>query len=365
MMALLRPPSAVAAGYLDPADTTSGGSHALADILSAHGHHVIRTTTPATAVAAADRGSATLVITTPWLLTARQLEELARVRTRLVLVEPDRAALAALAPGVVLHGVTPFRPLAPGCELAAARLAGRADMGGPALRPSPGVAATRCYRAAGGASLLRYDSGDIQITVLSTGTPLTNGSLAHLGNAALALNLLGARPDIVWLAPHPRLGLGSSANRPKSLFSLIPLPAYLIAIQLGVAVLLAAAWRARRLGPLATEPLPVVVRACETVEGHGRLYRARRARGRAAAALRAAALSRILPALGLAPGAGPTAVLQALSGRPDQQHGMRRAEGSAAARAEDVLFGPEPRDDVALVALADDLDALEREVRAQ
>jgi hypothetical protein len=30
-----------------------------------------------------------------------------------------------------------------------------------------------------------------------------------------------------------------------------------------------------------------------------------------------------------------------------------------------LLFGPAPRDDGALAALADDLDALEREVRAQ
>jgi hypothetical protein len=30
-----------------------------------------------------------------------------------------------------------------------------------------------------------------------------------------------------------------------------------------------------------------------------------------------------------------------------------------------MLFGPAPRDDAALVALADDLDALEREVRSR
>ena len=36
--------------------------------------------------------------------------------------------------------------------------------------------------------------------------------------------------------------------------------------QLGVAVVLAAWWRARRLGPVVAEPLPVVVRAAETTE---------------------------------------------------------------------------------------------------
>jgi hypothetical protein len=37
--------------------------------------------------------------------------------------------------------------------------------------------------------------------------------------------------------------------------------------------------------------------------------------------------------------------------------------GGAATRTEAMLFGPAPGDDAALVALADDLDALEREVR--
>jgi len=62
-----------------------------------------------------------------------------------------------------------------------------------------------------------------------------------------------------------------------------------VALQVFIAAALAALWRTRRLGPLVAEPLPVVVRASETVEGHGRLYRSRRSRGRAAAVLRDAA----------------------------------------------------------------------------
>jgi hypothetical protein len=103
------------------------------------------------------------------------------------------------------------------------------------------------------------------------------------------------------------------------------------------------------------ERLPVVVRASETAEGHAGLYRSRRARGRAAAALRAAMLARTLPALGLAPDARPGEVISAVSAR----------SGSGAKAIEAMLFGPAPRDDAALVALADDLDALEREVRSR
>ena len=47
-------------------------------------------------------------------------------------------------------------------------------------------------------------------------------------------------------------------------------------------------WRGRRFGPLAVEPLPVVVRASEATRGRARLYRRARAYGRATAALRAA-----------------------------------------------------------------------------
>ena len=117
-----------------------------------------------------------------------------------------------------------------------------------------------------------------------------------------------------------------------------------MAVQLAIVVVLLALWRMRRLGPLVTEPLPVVVRACETVEGHGRLYRSRRARDRAAAALRGAALGRIVTRLGL----------------PRQELASRTGRDSGEIRA--VLFGPVPADEAALVRLAADLDALEGQV---
>ena len=124
-------------------------------------------------------------------------------------------------------------------------------------------------------------------------------------------------------------------------------------IQLAVVVLLLAWWQGRRLGPLVAENLPVVVRASETVEGRGRLYRSRRARDRAADALRTAALQRMLPRLGLTATAPPTAVAEAVSQRggerPDIVH--------------HALYGPAPATDDDLVALAGMLDNIERQVR--
>lgn len=177
--------------------------------------------------------------------------------------------------------------------------------------------------------------------------------MARLGNAALALDLLGTRSRVVWLVPGPgALASTAPAAGSKSLISLIPRPAYLVTIQLVIAGLLAAFWRARRLGPLVPEPLPVVVRAAETVEGHARLYQARRTRDRAASALRAAMLRRTGPALGLPSDAGPEAVVQVLAVR----------SGRDPARIEALLYGPAPGDDAAFAA---ELDALEKEVRAQ
>jgi hypothetical protein len=198
---------------------------------------------------------------------------------------------------------------------------------------------------------VRYSTGTRTITVLGSGAALTNGDLASLGNAALALNLLGGHHEIVWLVPSPPPA-GAASTGQKSLLSLIPLPAYLVALQLGIAVLLCALWRTRRLGPLVPERLPAVVRATETVEGHGRLYRAHHSRDRASAALRGAARARLAARLGLPANGAPQGLVAALAQRTSAP-----PEQVAA-----ILFGPVPEDDAALVTLADALDRLERKV---
>lgn len=71
-------------------------------------------------------------------------------------------------------------------------------------------------------------------------------------------------------------------SSPSSLSDLIPENVHWTIWQLWLVVLLVALWKGRRIGPLVAEELPVVIRASETVEGRGRLYRSRRARDRAA-----------------------------------------------------------------------------------
>jgi hypothetical protein len=195
--------------------------------------------------------------------------------------------------------------------------------------------------------------GGARLVLLGTGTMLTNDHLDEDGNAALGLNLLGrdgSADELRWLVPAP----GSAAGN-GSATSILPdwvVPALL---QLLFAGLLVALWRGRRLGPPVVEPLPVVVRAAEAVEGRSRLYRRAQARDRAAEALRSGALARMVPRLGIDSPAGgeppPDAVVAAVaarSGRPD-----------AAVHA--TLFGPPPTDDAGLVALADSLDSIVRD----
>jgi hypothetical protein len=336
--------------YLAPGSTTGSGSHALADVLTGLGHQVTSETSTGSAVAAASTG-ATLVITSPANLSRPELAALARVPASVLLVEPDGAALAAFGGGlrVALSGV-PAASTPAACTLQAAVLAGTADMGGTTLTVPGRLAGhiQQCYPVGGQPTLVQLTLRGRLVTILGTGTPLTNGALAAQGNAALAIDLLHSH-RIVWLVP-PAAAAGPTG--PRSFYGLVPLGAYLVAIQLAVALLLAVAWRARRLGPLIAEPLPVVVRAAETVEGHGRLYQSRRARARAADALRQGVIGRLSPLAGLPVTASRDVVVAALA--------TRSARTPASVR--ELLYGTAPQSDRALVELARDLDTFEREV---
>jgi hypothetical protein len=165
------------------------------------------------------------------------------------------------------------------------------------------------------------------------------------------MRLLGEHPRLVWYRPSPADARGGNA----SLLDLLPDGWKWATLQLVIAVGLLALWRARRLGPVVTEPLPVRVRAAEAVEGRGRLYHRIQARDRAADALRSAVRSRLRPQLGLGRASDRVALVEAVS----------RRTGRPAADVDGLLYGAAPADDPALVRLADELDALEREVRRQ
>lgn len=228
------------------------------------------------------------------------------------------------------------------------------------LAVDPALRAQACYPDGGGHWLVSYSSHGRTVTVIGSGTPLTNQYLADNGDAALGLNLLDGAGRVVWVVPAAAAAAGKASGGQQSFLDLLPWPVYLIVIQLCVAAVLAAGWRARRLGPLVAERLPVIVRAAETAEGHGRLYHARRARDRAAAELRAATVGRLSRFAGLGArgtGGGEAAARDAAAGAIAARAGLPATEVAA------LLHGPPPTTDQDLVNLAADLDNLERKIR--
>lgn len=339
---------------LAPDNPGATGARALAQILGRHGVHVHYVRTVAAAEKAATAGS-TLLVLGDLYLTPDMARRIHATAADLVLVEtPD--VLATLAPGVEpAFGGSTADVRSARCDDEDAVAAGTVTAAGGLRAGRPGV--TICFPETGpgadGSGALAVLTGSRRISVLSDGALLTNRALADEGNAALAIRLLGAHPDLVWYLPSADdLGIEQREESRTSLTDLVP-PSLTLLGLLAVAVVAAAAlWRGRRLGAVVSERLPVVVRAGETTRGRGRLYRRARAHGHAAAALRAGAASRSAARLGLPRSAGRAATVAAIS----------HATGRPAADVDHLLYGSSPTDDRGLAALARELDHLESEV---
>ncbi|MFF8843274.1 DUF4350 domain-containing protein [Streptomyces sp. NPDC015127] len=358
-------------GRLDPRSADQYGSRAVAELLKTQGVSV-RVVTTLDAAGAAVGPDTTLLVTEPDLLTGNQQDALHAATSvsggRTVLLAAGPASVGTLAPGVRTDVPARVAARTPQCTYPAARRAGNADIGGERYRTeAPG--ADSCYPSDELPSLVRIDTPSDGDTVL-LGAPdiLYNDRLDKHGNASLALQLLGSRPELVWYIPSlsdPSAddaggdegtdGSGEGDEDQSAFLDLIPSGWLWGTLQLAIAAALTAVWRARRLGPLVTERLPVAIRASEATEGRARLYRRANARDRAAASLRSATRARLAPLLGLptAEAHSPDSLIPAVSAQlPDTGRDIG-----------DLLFGPAPADDARLVQLADQLDALEREVR--
>ncbi|MFJ5926234.1 DUF4350 domain-containing protein [Kitasatospora sp. NPDC092948] len=403
-------------GYppLDPRSGDAEGTRAVDQLLQQHGITSRTAGTERELAAALRADDTTVVLTLADELTDQELGRLSTLtrgrNSRVVLIDPDEPALRAFASGVHLYYSDAGSDTAvdPGCQLPEAANAGPADLRG--ANYEPGSHDTGCYpQGSARYALVSRTSGTQQLIVVGSTRPFVNGRLDHEGNAALALGLLGAHHQLVWQihtdavdadpgtpgtsgtsGSNPGSGTGSgstdggsgggstgggstdggsgsghssggrsgsrTATHQKTFDELIPAGWNWAALQLAIATVLAAAWRARRLGPVLSERLPAVVRASETAEGRARLYHRANARGHAAETLRRAARRRAATALGLPHTSGdpdPAALTEAAAARL----------GRPAADLQQLLYGPAPTDDAALLRLADDLDDMEWQVR--
>ncbi|MDJ0461219.1 DUF4350 domain-containing protein [Streptomyces sp. H27-C3] len=345
-------------GRLDPRSADPYGSRAVAELLKDRGidSRVVTNLDDARTAAGPET---TLLVTNPDLLTARQQKEFRaatqRSGGRTVLLSAGAPSVSGLVPGVRSAARSDVASRSPQCSMPAARRAGDADIGGVRYTAEvPGRQA--CYPSDGLPTLLRVPGAATGDTVL-LGSPniLYNDRLDQQGNASLALQLLGSRPHLVWYLPS--LGDISATDGGESSFAdLVPSGWLWAALQLALAAVLAAIWRGRRMGAVVSERLPVAVRASETTEGRARLYRKANARDRAASAMRSATRARLALLLGV-PASRAHADESLLPSVSAHLPTTGRDLPS-------LLFGTAPSDDAGLIRLADDLDALEREVRA-
>jgi hypothetical protein len=346
---------------LDPDSAGPTGSRAVAEILRAHGVVVTRVATSAEALRRTDRvGPVTLVVVRTENLGPDQLAKIKQSSARLVVVQPDQTVLdgLGLADTATAAGVVPARPQDPGCTSPTALAAGRVTAGGHLYTPGTGSVRSpdSCYPGGGSAEGWSFIDGylaDHDASVIGQSQILMNKHLAEQGNAALALRTLGRDPRVVWYLPDP-FETNPDGVRP-GLRGLLPAWVPWVIAELAVATLVAIVWRGRRLGALVTEPLPVVVRSAETLEGRASLYRRAHARDRAAATLRTATLRRLARRLDLPRDTPPAVAAEAIG----------EATGRSAAAVRELLLGAVPVNDAALVTLARDLDALEEALRTK
>lgn len=337
---------------LDPESAGALGTRALAEILRDHGIEVVVARDRAAAARELDAGAATLVMPDAPALSDAAIEALAAGASDVVLIEPRSRTLDLLLDGAAPAGVAPAEPVEPACDLPDAVRAG-AVAPGVVYAPGGSTTASECYPAGDGFGLLvASGQGDGRIAAVDGRALLTNEHLAADGNAALAVNLMGRHPLVVWYVPA--LGDTDLANSDPTLGELTPpwvSPVIVLLLAAGIA---AAVWRGRRFGPLVAERLPVSVRASETTEGRARLYARSRDALHAADQLRIPALGRIGRALGLGPAATAAEIADAASA----------VTGLDRVAVRGVLIDDVPRTDTDLVALHARLRHVEDAVHA-
>lgn len=330
------------AAPLDPRNPGGDGAQAVANVLNDQGVDV-QIVRSADALDVTTAGPSTTIVVT-------SSGHLGRSTTSRLLQHQGQSLLVVVAPGPELvrelglsdfpQATTPSGPVAAGCPA----------YGGLSLHTAVAQAFTTpgCFRTRGGVMLAEPRS---RLTLLGADSVLSNDQILEGDNAAIALRLLGQRQRLVWYVPDLADLSGADGVSASSLLPDWLGPGLWLLTVAGVGLVV---WRARRLGPLAREPLPVEVKAVETTRNLGRLYRRSGDRSHAADALRSAARTRLAERLRLPHGVPERRLVDDVAART----------GRSAAEIE-ALIGPTafpPGDDRELATIAQRLTELDREV---
>lgn len=208
-----------------------------------------------------------------------------------------------------------------------------------------------CYGDGDQAYVVVTRRGAGAVVALGGTTPFTNDLLGEADNAALAARLLVPRPGVEVVLVQDSMA-STAAGAPESPFDLVDPSVRQAVVQLGVAFLIYALARGRRLGRPVREPLPVAIEGSELVAAVGDLLHRAGDPARAAALLREDTLRRLRERLGLPPHADAATVATAAAART----------GVDPDRATLVLSTMAVTTDEALLTLARDVEALRQEI---
>lgn len=352
--------------------TEDSGGRAFVEVLRDNGRDLTTTESYEQAGSALDEGGTVALYTGDGTLSDAAIEDLsaraADSGARIVLIDPRQDVelwTDALLYDYLTPGQAPPTRRAPACTAETANTAGAVrheDTGSEYFSTtSEPDDAVFCYGA---------DSGDVvphgvyaevphgeaggTLTVMGSAQWFANGTLASEGHMSLIAGVLDADRPLTYYYPvasdQPTDGEDGAAGGPPTwLFPRWAVAALLWSLPV---VLVALLVYGRRLGPLAIEPLPVIVPAAETVRGRSALLQRSRARAEALADLRTAALVRIGRRLALPPDAPAAEVV------------ARAAAGAGLdpAWARAVLLTEQPHDDETLIRISIDITTIESEV---
>lgn len=342
----------------DPGSSAPDGYRALSILLRERGAEV-RSSAPADLDAASATPGSVIVVPDPDLLTTvehRAALDSAAAGATVVLGAPrsaddtdaiddeDRTDPFAGSAGAGVPTVparvladTPAEPSRPGdCDIERLDDLGPIDtaFGPPVPAGARSAEVRRCYGDLRGAHVVEQARGSGTVFTLSSPYLWANARLQPdkeeggepLDNAAMALRVLGPTPSgatkgtaVTFVDAVPTAGVAPDGTRNP--LQLLPTGVKLALVQLVGAFLLYAWWRARRLGPVVVEEMPVSIAGSELVVAVGDLLRRKGTPQRAADVLRSDSRRELARRLGVpleAPPAVLVGVVSARSGRdPD------------------------------------------------